>query len=84
MKTVTQLKLEGEEEQKLFNELVIGKEKEMVKNPFSGESVELCPEALALYDLIKGAEMVADYENVETGLAIFSRNWPDAYMVLLD
>ncbi|HBC87087.1 MAG TPA: hypothetical protein DCZ94_09050 [Lentisphaeria bacterium] len=73
-----------EEEKNLIGGLMIGTENEVVTNPYSGKSVELCPEAVALYDLIKGAEMIGDYENVETGLAIFSRNWPDAYMVLLD
>ena len=73
-----------EDEKTLIDELEIGSENEVVKNPFSGESMELCPEAVALYDLIKGAEMLGDYANVETGLAIFSRNWPDAYIVLLD
>lgn len=84
MKTAIEVKLEGLEEQRLFDGLQIGTENEVVKNPFSGESIELCPEAVALYDLIKGAEMIADYANVETWLAIFSRNWPEAYMILLD
>ena len=84
MKTATELKIEGRDEQELFDGLQIGMDNEVVKNPFSGESVELCPEAVALYDLVKGAEMIGDYTNVETGLAIFSRNWPEAYMILLD
>ena len=66
------------DEKNLIDELQIGVENEVVTNPYSGESMELCPEAVALYDLIKGAEMVADYANVETGLAIFLRNWPEA------
>lgn len=73
-----------EDERKLIAELQVGRENEVVKNPYSGESVELCPEAVAIYDLIKGAEMLADYITVETGLGIFLRNWPREYMVLLD
>ncbi len=84
MKTIVEVKLDGIEEQKLFDGLTIGTKPETVKNPFSGESIELCPAAVALYDLIKGAEMIGDYRNVETGLAIFGRNWPEEYMILLD
>jgi len=73
-----------EEEKKLIDGLQVGTESEVVKNPYSGDSIELCPEAVALYDLVKGAEMLGDYRTVEAGLGIFGRNWPDAYMVLLD
>ena len=73
-----------EEEKKLIDGLHIGTENEVVKNPYSGNSMKLCPEAVAIYDLIKGAEMLRDYSTVEVGLGIFGRNWPDAYMVLLD
>ena len=33
-----------------------------VANPFSGEKVTLQPEAVAVYDTIKGAEMLGDYK----------------------
>ena len=72
------------EEQMIMDSISIGAENEVVRNPYSGASVELCPEAVALYDLIKGSELLCDYKTVETGLEMFSRNWPDAYMVLLD
>ena len=32
-----------------------------VTNPFSGESCMLTPEAVAVYDSIKGAEMIGDW-----------------------
>ncbi|MCX6984218.1 MAG: hypothetical protein NT118_05620 [Lentisphaerae bacterium] len=73
-----------EDEKKLIDGLQVGKENEIVKNPYSGESVELCPEGVAIYDLTKGAEMLADYATVEVCLGIFLRNWPREYMVLLD
>lgn len=73
-----------EDEKKLIDGIQIGTENEVVKNPYTGASVELCPEAVALYDLIKGAEMLADHATVETGLGIFLKNWPREYMVLLD
>ena len=42
-------------EQKLMSGLIILGKPEKVKNRFSGEEVELCPEAVALYDLCIGA-----------------------------
>ena len=55
-----------------------------VTNQFSGESVMLEPVAVAVYDCIKGAEMLQDYKMVEEGLEWFSKNYPKEYMVLLD
>ncbi len=55
-----------------------------VKNPFSGESYTLTPEEVAVYDYIKGCEMMRDYAGVRKGLDWFSSNNPEAYMVLLD
>jgi len=55
-----------------------------VKNPYSGQSCKLCPEAVALYDLIKGAETLEDYKTVEDGLGLFRRYWAKEYMILLD
>ena len=55
-----------------------------VVNQFSGQSVMLEPVALAVYDCIKGAEMLQDYKMVEEGLEWFSKNYPKEYMVLLD
>ena len=39
-----------------------------VANPFSGEKVTLQPEAVAVYDTIKGAEIVGDYDLVRKGI----------------
>jgi hypothetical protein len=71
-------------EQKLMSELIILDKPEMVKNPYSGESVMLCPEAVALYDLIKGAEMLGHYDSLELALGIFIQKYPKEYMILLD
>ncbi len=78
------MKLLTEEEKALVADLMVGTENETVKNPYTGDSAILCPEAVALYDLIKGAEMVSDFETVETGLAIFRTNWASEYIKLLD
>ncbi len=55
-----------------------------VKNRFGGESCTLPAFAIAVYDVIIGAEMLQDYKTVRQGLDWFSRNFTDQYMVLLD
>jgi len=55
-----------------------------VANPFSGEKVMLEPIAVAVYDCIKGAEMMQDYKLVEEGIEWFQKHYPREYMVLLD
>ncbi len=67
-----------------FNELEVLEESEWIINPFSGEKAFLVPEAVAMYDVIKGFEMYQDYENVRKGLDYFRKTWPKEYMILLD
>ena len=55
-----------------------------VANPFSGQKVMLEPIAVAVYDCIKGAEMIENYDIVEKGIEWFQKNYPKEYMVLLD
>ena len=55
-----------------------------VQNPFSGESCMLTPEAVAVYDVIKGREMFGDYDTMDKGLAWFAKYFPKEYMTLLD
>jgi len=55
-----------------------------VTNPFSGESYKLEADALAVYDIIKGAEYSKNYDLVRKGLDWFREYEPEAYMVLLD
>ena len=65
-------------------ELMIGTDEEVITNPYSGESVKLPPVAVAVYDFIKGAEMVGDETNLRKALDWFIKNFPEEYMVLLD
>lgn len=67
-----------------FTNIIIGTESETVTNPFSGESCILSPEAVAVYDVIKGSEMLGDYDTVRKGLDWFMEYYPKEYMVLLD
>jgi hypothetical protein len=55
-----------------------------VKNPFSGESATLSPEEVAVYDYLKGCELMGDYTGVRKGLDWFMDKNPEAYMTLLD
>lgn len=67
-----------------FDCMILDKEPVMVQNRFSGESVLLQPDAVAVYDSIMGAEMIGDYKRVQKGLDWFRRYFPEEYMVLLD
>ena len=55
-----------------------------VKNPFSGQKCVLQPTAIAVYDCIKGAEAVEDFDMVRKGLDWFIKHYPKEYGVLLD
>jgi hypothetical protein len=55
-----------------------------VTNPFSGQSCMLTPEAVAVYDMIKGAEIMGEYELVRKGLGWFREHFAKEYMILLD
>mgnify|MGYP007073090458 CR=1 FL=1 len=67
-----------------FKDIFVGTQSEVVTNPFSGESCTLTPEAVAVYDTIKGCEMFGDYKGVRKGLDWFRKEFPEEYMVLLD
>ena len=55
-----------------------------VANPYSGQKVTLPPTAIAVYDCIKGAEYIEDYDIVRKGISWFQKWYPKEYMVLLD
>ena len=55
-----------------------------VSNPYSGEKTTLQPTAIAVYDCIKGAEALGEYDTVRKGIDWFIKHYPDAYMKLLD
>ena len=55
-----------------------------VSNPFSGQKTILQPTAIAVYDCIKGAEMMGDYDMVQKGIDWFIEHYPKEYGVLLD
>ena len=55
-----------------------------VMNPFSKQKVMLEPIAVAVYDCIKGAEMMGDHDMVQKGIEWFITHYPKEYGVLLD
>ena len=55
-----------------------------VPNRFSGATASLPWFAVAVYDLIIGAERLEDYDTVQNGLSWFSKHFPNEYMTLLD
>ena len=63
---------------------IIMDEPETITNPFSGESVVLEPVAVAVYDVIMGAQQFGHYQTVRKGLDWFRRFYPREYMILLD
>ena len=63
---------------------ILDKAPQVVKNPFSGDECLLNPDALAVYDTIKGSELFEDWDTVRKGLDWFKEHEPEAYMILLD
>ena len=59
-------------------------ELETVTNPYSGESCQLPRYAVAVYDVIKGAEMLEDGKTMQKGLTWFQKYFTDQYYMLLD
>lgn len=64
--------------------VILDKEPVEIKNPYTGEAVTLEPDAVAVYDMIKGSEQFKLYDDVRLGLDWFKKHEPKAYMVLLD
>ena len=57
---------------------------EEITNPFSGVKVTLPPDAVAVYDCIKGAEVLGEGDHFRKGLDWFIKHEPEAYSKLLD
>lgn len=64
--------------------MVLDNEPVRVENPFSGASIVLQPEEVAVYDYLKGCELIGDFKGLRKGIDWFIDNNTEAYMVLLD
>jgi hypothetical protein len=60
------------------------KKTETVRNPYTDESCELEPQAVALYDYIKGCEAMCLYSEMNVVLTLFRKLYPNEYYILLD
>ncbi len=67
-----------------FECIILDKEPVEVANPYSGDKVMLEPDAVAVLDVIKGAEQLGNYTIMQQGLNWFRKYFPSEYMVLLD
>jgi hypothetical protein len=85
-KSLHVINYEGKEYRIPFDlDLEIDKDRELVvANRFSGERTSLPWFAVAVYDLIMGAEQFDDYETMQQGLDWFRQYFPKQYMTLLD
>lgn len=68
----------------LVDGLTLGDGPEVITNPYSGRSVELDPVGVALYDLVKGCELLGDYKTMGLALEAFAERYPEEYYILLD
>jgi hypothetical protein len=64
--------------------MILDNEPVSVQNPFSGESCVLSPEEVAVYDYLKGCELIGDHKGLRKGLDWFIDNNSHAYITLLD
>lgn len=78
-------------QQRIIDGYKVGSENETITNPYSKISVVLCPEAVAMYDIIRGCEISLHNSYNEkteelfyTARDIFRANWPEEYMALID
>ena len=67
-----------------YKDIFVAEVSEYITNPFSGEGCMLPPEAVAVYDTLKGCEIFGDYAGLRKGINWFIENNAEAYMVLLD
>lgn len=68
----------------IFPDLEIGTQSALVTNRFSGNKILLNPEELAMYDLLKGAEIVGDMKRFHICRYWFMDNNYEAYRTLID
>jgi len=59
-------------------------ETETVRNRFGGNTADLSPREVALYDFILGAEALSLWDKMQKGLTLFRKLNGDAYYTLLD
>jgi len=72
-------------QERILSELEVGEANETITNPYSGVSCDLEPKAVALYDFIKGCEMLGTRQkDFDQARYAFAALYPTEYMLLLD
>lgn len=71
-------------EPKWVTELDVGSASETITNKWSGESIELEPLAVAVYDYIIGCDTMGKFIESEKAKNYFYKKWREAYYILLD
>jgi hypothetical protein len=71
-------------QKEILDALHIARNNEVITNPFTNVSVELNPTEVALYDFIKGCELVGNYKDFDDARYLFCELNPDAYSKLID
>ena len=70
---------------RIMDQLTIGSDYETVTNPYTGVEVVLSPTQVAIYDFIKGCEMMGNLGNdFDQARYLFADLSSEAYMNLLD
>jgi hypothetical protein len=67
-----------------FEAYIWDTEPQEVENPFTGDKCMLEPDAVAVYDMVKGAEMLGQHDLVRKGIMWFREHFPKEYRILLD
>ena len=67
-----------------FECMILDSEPVEIRNPFSGQSCILEPDAVAVYDCIMSGNLTGNYKRVEKGCNWFRKYFPAEYMILLD
>lgn len=67
-----------------FSCVIFDDEPQEVENRFGYGSCVLEPDAIAVYDMIMGAELMGNYELMDLGKDWFLKYFPKEYMILLD
>jgi hypothetical protein len=68
----------------LLDDLELGAEDEVVTNPFSGRSILLSPQMVALYDYIKGCEITRNVKELIIAKVLFAKLNPKGFSILID
>jgi hypothetical protein len=74
-------------EQKLIDDLAWDRNSKKlisISNPYSGQSCELDEQGVALYDFVKGCEVLGLNQKFSLGISLFAKLYPSQYYTLLD